>query len=224
MNKLSNRLKAIFDLIPEGCSVADIGTDHAYLPIALCLSKKVKKVIACDINRQPLLLARQNLDKSGCGFVETRLGDGLNTLSRNEADCIVIAGMGADVIISILNNSFQKEDKDILFLLQPMTGANDLRRWLFESGFEISETAVCDNCKVYTVISAKYTGIKRSISPSELFIGSMTGSTPAEKTYIKKQLKIISKCLEDIKNIEKLQNEYAFYLNAYNTIKKLTEL
>lgn len=221
MYNLSRRLSVIFNMIPNDSRVADIGTDHAYLPVALCLSGKTKSVIACDIKEKPLSLARTNLDKSGCSFVPTRLGNGLSPINKGEIDCAVIAGMGGEVIADILNASPLKSDADILFILQPMTRAGDLRRWLCENGFSYSETAVCDNKKVYSVLQAKYTETKSSITAKEFFIGSFTGKTDEEKQYIEKQLKIITECINSLKDVKSKENEYAFYLEAYKNITEL---
>ena len=221
MYNLSRRLSVIFDMIPKDSRVADIGTDHAYLPVALCLSGKTKNVIACDIKEKPLSLARTNLDKSGCSFVPTRLGNGLSPINKGEIDCAVIAGMGGEVIADILKASPLKSDTDILFVLQPMTRAGDLRRWLCENGFSYNETAVCDNKKIYSVLQAKYNGTKTSITAKEFFIGSFTGKSDEEKQYIDKQLKIITECIKNLKNVKGKKRDYAFYLEAYKNITEL---
>lgn len=223
MPNLSNRLNTIFGLIPNGSRVADIGTDHAYLPIALCLSGKTKNVIACDIKEKPFLIARRNLDKNGCSFVQTRLGDGLSPIKEGEVDCVVIAGMGGEVIVNILNASPISEDNSVLFLLQPMTHATDLRKWLCEHGFNYQETAIKDAGKVYTVFSAKKDGEKRKIQPKEYFIGELTGKTEEELLYINKQLSIIKSCIDGLKNVDSKKEQYLFYLDAYNSINSFLE-
>ena len=223
MPNLSNRLNTIFQLIPKGSKVADIGTDHAHLPIALCLSGKTKNIIACDIKEKPLLIARKNLDKSGCSFVQTRLGDGLSPIKSGEADCVVIAGMGGEVIVNILNASPISKENSVLFLLQPMTHAPDLRKWLCSNGFTYSEIAVFDKDKIYTVFSATKNGIKRDISPREYFIGDLTGKTQEEKLYINKQLSLIKNCIDGLKNVESKKEQYLFYLDGYNSINSFLE-
>lgn len=219
MQNLSLRLSVVFELIPKNSRVADIGTDHAYLPVALCLSGKTKNIIACDIKEKPLSNARTNLDKSGCSFVQTRLGSGLSPIKQGEIDCAVIAGMGGEVISGILEDSKLKNDRSILFLLQPMTCAGELRNWLCKNGFEYSETAVSENNKIYSVFSARQNGETRKLTPAEFFIGSMTGKTLDEKLYINKQLNIITKCIDNLKNVKRKEKEYHFYLEAYEQIK-----
>lgn len=221
MYNLSKRLSVIFNMIPDNSRVADIGTDHAYLPVALFLSGKTKNIIACDIKEKPLSLARTNLDKSGCSFVQTRLGNGLEPINDNEVDCVVIAGMGGEVISDILNASPLKQNADILFLLQPMTRAGILRSWLYSNGFSFCETAVCDNKKVYSIFSAKQTGIKKHITPKEFFIGNMRGETPEEKQYINKQLLLIKDCIDSLKDVKGKEKDYNFYLEAYKNIMEL---
>ena len=95
MSALSKRLSVIASLVPSGARVCDIGTDHAYLGIELIKSGKAISVIACDINEKPLLKAKANIEKSGVNGIELRLQDGLAGIKPGDADCIVIAGIGA---------------------------------------------------------------------------------------------------------------------------------
>lgn len=223
MTYLKGRLKAVFDLIKDGAFVVDIGTDHAHLPIALHLSKKAKRVIACDIKEKPLASARKNLDKAGCTAVETRLCDGLSGINEGEADTIVIAGMGGEVITEILFSCAYIKDSALSLILQPMTSAGFLRERLYSEGFCIEkEVAVKENGKVYSVISAKYCGEKKQISPKEYFVGKIEKNSEFSYDYFKKQLLIIDGCLTSFKHKNK-QNEYNFYNTAKQEILKLLE-
>ena len=102
MYTLSERLKVIADKITGG-RVADIGTDHAYLPIYLIKTGKASRVLACDIKEKPLQNAAKNIQKTNTENIELRLSDGLAGVGADEADTIVIAGMGGEVIAGILN-------------------------------------------------------------------------------------------------------------------------
>lgn len=223
MTYLKGRLKAVFDLIKDGAFVADIGTDHAHLPIALYLSKKAKGVIACDIKEKPLSFARKNLDNAGCTAVETRLCDGLNGIKEGEADTIVIAGMGGEVISEILQGCSYIKNPSISLILQPMTSAGFLRKWLYSEGFCIEkEIAVKENGKIYSVICAKFCGNKKEISPKEYFIGKIQPNTEYWKEYYIKQISIIDGCLENLKRANK-ESDYYFYNTAKKEILKLLE-
>ncbi len=223
MTYLKGRLKAVFDLIKDGAFVVDIGTDHAHLPIALHLSKKAKRVIACDIKEKPLNNARKNLNKTGCTAVETRLCDGLSGINEGEADTIVIAGMGGEVISEILFNCSYIKSPNLSLILQPMTSSGFLRERLYNEGFCIEkEVAVKENGKVYSVISAKYCGKKKQISPKEYFVGKIEKNNEFSRDYFKKQLLIIEDCLQSFSKLNK-QDEYDFYKTAKQEILNLLE-
>ena len=128
MIKLSQRLQAIADLVPTGAKVADIGTDHGFLPCYLAQSGKAELVIACDVNAQPLALAQKNITDYNVGDkVSTRLGNGLAVLKPGEVDTVTIAGMGGALMIDILDASPMVVDRLKRIVLQPNVGAEAVR-------------------------------------------------------------------------------------------------
>lgn len=154
---LSERLSRIASYVPEGFIVADIGTDHALLPIYLITQKISPHVIACDLSAGPLRAARDNLylykvvDK-----IEVRQGDGLEPLERGEAQAIIIAGMGGTKIIDILERSPDLLDDVRRIILQPQRGAELVRGWLFDHNWElIDEDLVLENDNYYEIIVAE---------------------------------------------------------------------
>ena len=198
MKKLKERLYTVSTLVPRGARVADIGTDHGHLPIYLIQQGFASHCIACDIKEKPLENARANLKKVGLTQIETRLGPGLVPLSPEEIDCICIAGMGGDVIASILKDSPWVENQKYTLILQPMTSADGLRRYLCEKGFFIETERPCqENGKVYTVIKATYRG--EPFAPSETFCraGKITPHTEAGRKYLNKQLKTLKELVAD---------------------------
>ena len=204
MRTLSDRLYTIQTLIPKGVRVADIGTDHGHLPISLIRSGLAERVIACDIREKPLDNARQNIEKTRTVGVELRLGDGLSPVKPNEVDYIVVAGMGGEVISGILDSAKWTKDKKYTLLLQPMTSADALRRWLSKNSFRIAEEkAVLDGGKLYTVIKAVYSGEAEPQSEAFYRIGRLDRTDPTAALYIEKQLNIIKKCLVNLKSSEK---------------------
>ncbi len=224
MQYLSARLQVIFDLVPMGALVADIGTDHAYLPIALSKSGKAKSIIACDVNSAPLSKAKKNITQHGISNIETRLGDGLSPIKYGEANTVVIAGMGGEVIKGILSACPYAKSSDILFLLQPMTAAEVLRMYLMDNGFDIeTEIALTDNSKVYSVMAVRYSGIKRSYPPGYEYIGKLTAKTTAEKLYINKQLNRLKSCYSNICALAEKHNEAESLKNKINGIIKVME-
>lgn len=164
--KPHGRLSLCADFVREGSRLADIGTDHGYLPIALCQSGKIPSAIACDINPLPLRSAEENIAKFGLSkMIKTRLSDGLKELAPDEVDDIVIAGMGGELIRDILAAAPWVKDEAKHLVLQPMTHHDDLIRWLYENGFAIiQQAAVLDDGKYYTVLSTHFT---RKITPCD---------------------------------------------------------
>ncbi len=198
MRQLKNRLYTVSTLVPFGSRVADIGTDHGHLPIYLIQQGISPFCIACDIKEKPLESAKSNIQKVGIDRIETRLGSGLAPLSPDEVDCITIAGMGGEVIASILADCDWIKNKKYSLILQPMTSADALRRYLCENGFSIeSETACEENRKVYTVIKATYCG--ECFVPDELFCrtGKLLPDSDSAVKYIEKQLRIVKELIYD---------------------------
>ena len=197
---LSNRLSAIAKLIEKDSVVADIGTDHALLPIFLRRNNIAKSIIACDINEGPLKVAKKNVLASGVDNITLRLGNGLAPLKRGEVSCSVIAGMGGEVIKQILDAC--EFAKDLRFILQPMSSANDLRRYLSQNGYNVkSETAVEDSGRIYAIICAEHGGNMPCYEGYEMYIGKMRGGNQAERRYIMNECDRIAKLCEDIKNV-----------------------
>ena len=204
MRTLSQRLYTIQTLIPSGVRVADIGTDHGHLPISLIKSGICERIIACDIREKPLMNARENIEKTGTVGIELRLGDGLSPVQPDEVDCIVIAGMGGEVIASIIDAAEWVRNEKYTLLLQPMTSADALRKYLSENLFGIeSEHAVLDNGKLYTVIKAVFSGKAQPNSEAFYRIGRLDRRDPTAKNYILKQMNIVKKCIDDLKKAEK---------------------
>lgn len=158
MLHLTPRLAAVADVVKFCDSVADIGTDHAYVPIRLLQEGKVLRAIAVDIHKQPLENARRSVERYGLEErVELRLSDGLQNIRPGEAQAIVIAGMGGEQIAEMLDATYWLRQKGIQLVLQPMTHSEDVRRALRENGFsKVSETTVAEGRRIYLVISAAW--------------------------------------------------------------------
>lgn len=148
----SPRLDAIADLVPAGCCLADIGTDHGYLPIKLLREGRIKSAVASDLRPGPLSAARNNVERSGVTGIRFCLCDGLEGISPEEADTIVIAGMGGETIVRILENApWVRREKTLL--LQPMTKPEILRKALEEMELRIQrERLVLDSGRIYSVL------------------------------------------------------------------------
>lgn len=153
-----NRLETIKSMVSRCGTAADIGTDHGYVAEMLLSDNTVKKVVATDLNEGPLKRAMDYLtSKNLSERCEFRLGSGLTVLRENEADAIIIAGMGGDLIASILDTSKHIAFSAKELILQPMTAAHRLRRHLYENGYKIAdENIVREYHHFYFIIKAKY--------------------------------------------------------------------
>ena len=171
--KLSKRLRAAADFVRQGAYIADVGTDHAYLPIALCIEGRVRGAIASDINEGPILRAREHIKEYGLtDNITAVLADGLDKISSYEPTDILILGMGGELIANIISKASFTKDEKIRLILQPMTHPEILRRFLLENGYGIvDEVMACEEKKVYQIICAEYTGKPQEHSDVELLLG-----------------------------------------------------
>ena len=140
----------------RGNVIADIGCDHAYVPVRLIQDGRAEKVIASDLNAGPLNIAKQNIKKYGLSEnIETRLGGGLSTLSPGEADVIIIAGMGGEIIERILRDD-EEIAKKAKLVLQPMNSQYELRKFLISNGYKIAaEDMALEGFKVYNIFEVE---------------------------------------------------------------------
>lgn len=169
MEKLDARLAAAADFVKEGTVVADIGTDHGYLICYLVNEGICKRGFATDINIKPLESARSLIREMDLEEeIETVLTDGLSGLPEDEIDEVIICGMGGETIIGILEAAEWVRSEKVHLVLQPMSRADMLRRWLCENGWNIDEEKAVEVEKhLYTVISAEYIGGKEI--PDDLY-------------------------------------------------------
>ena len=155
MIKLSKRLDAIASLVPLNSKVIDVGCDHALLDIYLYQNKKVKKIIASDVNENALDNAKANIRKNKLeNDIETRLGNGLDTLNdEDDIDTVIISGMGAHTAVGILKNNLNKLASINTIIIQSNTKLVFLRKEVTKLNYMIQdEEIVLDSNKVYTII------------------------------------------------------------------------
>lgn len=196
--ELKGRLGAIASKIPECGTLADIGTDHAYIPIYASLKGLCARALAADVRAGPVRIAERNIRRYHLhGRVETRLGYGLEPIAPGEADVAVIAGMGGPLICEILQGSVEKARQMKLLVLQPMNVVEAVRKWLNESGFAICEEILApEGKKLYHIICTSWTGDVGPQDEYELYAGKelLQGGDPFLKEYLvrkKRQLDVI---------------------------------
>lgn len=181
------RLRAIAALVPEGSAcLADIGTDHGYIPVSLLLEERVGRAVAADIGALPLDHARRTAERYGVSL-DFRLGDGLSVLKPGEADVIVIAGMGGDAITDILAAAPWSRAGPLL-LLQPMSRAETLRTWLPLNGYAVfREKLVQDKGVLYPILSVRG-GEMAPASEVQAWGGFLLENDPLYELYIADRL------------------------------------
>lgn len=218
--KLTPRLSAVCDFVEHGSRIADIGTDHAYIPIYLSLNNIISYAVASDINEGPLSAARKNIEANGLN-IRTCLAAGNAGIADMEADTLIIAGMGGDVISNILNERIPNGVEHII--LQPMTHIEDARKALHANGYEIiREKFVLEDDgrkeRLYTVINAKKgEGVLRS--EFEYKISPLLAEDPLFGYFIKKEKEKTEKILQSMEKCEnsgqkKYFEEYLAYINS----------
>ncbi len=158
--ELSKRLKLVASFVEPGALVADVGTDHGYVPIWLVQEGVAAGGIAMDVNQGPLERAKAHIAACGLsGRIQVRLGDGLSALSGEEADTVIIAGMGGPLIVRILTEGLETARRMKRLILSPQSEIWSVRAFLERNGFVIEDDAMTEeDGKYYTVICARSAG------------------------------------------------------------------
>ncbi len=204
MQKLSKRLFAVASLVNDGARVADVGCDHGYVPVYLTEQGVSPSAVACDINEGPLNSCR--LLVSQCGLedkIKCVLSDGLQNVSPDDYDDIIIAGMGGELTASILSQCRRVTEKHIV--LNPMTHPELARKWLYENGFEIGRDFIIeDGGHWYSIFDAHYTGKMFEPDDIDCFVGKIDDFS--QKEYF-------VHLLNYLKNKQKGGTDYSHLIN-----------
>ncbi len=217
--KLSPRLAAVASFVPQGAVIADIGTDHAYLPACLLLSERVTPPAhAFDINEGPVESARKTAEKYGLADkMDIRLNNGLAGTRETLADTVIIAGMGGENIADIIARSSWRWTGRHTLILQPMSKAYELCSWLYENGFYIAgEAKVKDGGELYRVLCVK-TGRREMPDELELYAGVIRAGEALELEYLEKICRKLQKAAEGLGAAKNAQPE------RYEKLTKLAQ-
>lgn len=168
MLNLSERMLMAAKMVRKGNAVADIGTDHAYLPAYLILNGISPKALACDVRKGPLENAKKTVEHYGIeDKITLRLSDGFDEIEPFEAQDLIMCGMGGTLMEQLVSRTYWLKDSSKRIIVQPQSHAEDIRRFFVENGFEIMfEDACTDSGKLYCAIAAEYTGkiVQRPVS------------------------------------------------------------
>lgn len=189
MLNLSERMLMAAKMVRKGNSVADIGTDHAYLPAYLVLNSIVSKALACDVRKGPLENAKKTVEHYGIeDKVTLRLSDGFDEIKPFEADDFIMCGMGGTLMEQLTSRTHWLKDKSKRIIVQPQSHAEDIRRFFIENGFKILfEDACIDSGKLYCAIAAEYTGEITEKPVSYIYTGELSKCTkPEARLYLEK--------------------------------------
>ena len=207
-SEMTPRLLTAASLVCEGAVVADVGTDHAYLPIYLLSAGIAKSAVASDINAGPLSRAEANVNRFGLSHrVALRLTPGLAGIEEFSPTDILICGMGGELIASILDAAEFVRDPQIRLILQPMSSARELRLWLSQNGFTIiEERFAAEKDKLYVVLCATYSGEAYILSDVDSYAGVGTAE-PLYGEWLKRQIIAIEKQVNGLAKAGKSDSE-----------------
>lgn len=196
---INKRLLVCSELVRDGAVLADVGTDHAYLPIYLLAQSKIERAVLSDINQGPLNKARENSEKAGfIDRVELKLCNGAKELSNSGATDYAICGMGGELIADIIEHAPHLKNENINLILQPMSKPEALREYLFSNGFEIlKERYVTDTGKHYVCILARYSGINTPYECADIHFGTRSvfkdAKSQEESVYMNEKIKSLKR-------------------------------
>ena len=226
--EISYRLNKIAEKVTND-NIADIGTDHAYIPIFLYKNNKIKNAIACDISKGSLQKAKDNINKYNLNDnIKTRLGNGLEKITlEDKVDTIIIAGMGGMLMLDILKKGSLIASNAKELILQPQKDIDKVRQYLIENNFKIIDDEMLkDDNKYYTIIKAINGNENIPYTKAEYIFGRFEINNKCQilKEYIEEQLYKMEIVLKNIKNsnaksrILELENDIEIYKEVFKCL------
>ena len=213
---LQPRLQLLADMVPAGSRLADVGTDHGYLPVYLLQQGRISRAIASDIVDGPLQHARQTAAEYEVDGIDFRLCPGLDAIAPHEADTVVIAGMGGETIQAILSAAPWTADGSHLLLLQPMTKVEYLRKWLVDKGYAFTEERlVWDKDHLYPVFAVRG-GTQPPLTAAQQYGGVLLDGDPLYGAYLDERIGKLQKAVEGLQKSSVVESAVK--------VKELTEL
>lgn len=187
-----NRLMTCAQLV-KGIKAVDVGTDHGYLAVHLISQGICSEVIACDINEKPLNAALKTVEKAGLKEnIKIVLSDGLDEIQSDGITDVIMAGMGGELIVRLIEKCPWLKDRNnpVNLVLQPMTKSQTLRKWLYDNGFYVTKELACeDGGFVYSVMQASFIGGKPDYHCDDRYLygGRVSDEDESGRAYLKMQ-------------------------------------
>ena len=228
MTLLSKRLQAVYQMVDTNTRVADIGSDHAYLPVELIEKKVSTYAIAGEVAPGPMSRSKEDVDKFGLSEqIDVRLGDGLAVIKESDdIDTVTIAGMGGILIQSILTRATPEQLSNVkTLILQPNIGEPLVRHWLVENDFAIvDENIVEEDHHVYEIIKANKVDAPVALTEPEFLMGPvlMKKKTPTFVAKWQHKLNSYHKAVANMKHAKQLDQAKIDVMNQY--IKYIEEI
>ncbi len=222
---LTERLKKVAEYVNNARCLADIGTDHGYVPIFCVQNGTAKTAVASDVNTGPLKSAEKNIEKYGLSEkISVRLSNGFENFENGEFDTAVIAGMGGLLINEIVEKGKNKFSNETRLIIQPMIAQSEVRRYLSENGFVIEDESLArEGNKIYNVFLCRK-GFEK-LSEFDVFVGKRLFEKKDElfKRHMDGKIFTLTKIVEGLKKagngaeeLEKREAELGYYLKARN--------
>jgi tRNA (adenine22-N1)-methyltransferase len=221
-DKLSFRLATVAKYVPKNAKIADIGSDHAYLPCFLAKKAGIPFAIAGEVAVGPFQSAERNVLSQGLsGVISVRMGDGLDVLKQDEIDCITVAGMGGALIADILERGKDKLTSVKRLVLQPNISAISIRKWFLENNWElVAEEIMEEDEKIYEILVAEKGEPRKPYNPGKVEQGLLLGPF-----LVQRQNQIFKKkWLFEKNNWQRIVSQLEGAAPTAETIKKKQEL
>lgn len=212
--QLSKRLQCISQMIKPCRCLCDIGTDHAHIPIDAVSRGIAVSAIASDVRKGPCQMAAKNIQAHRLDErITVRLGSGFQTIRAGECDCAVIAGMGGNLMLQLLQEAGKIPETLQQLVIQPQNALERVRKFFYEQGYAVQqEKLVYEEGKFYTILSVAYTGAKQSKEPVFYYIGEylLMQKDPLLLPYLEKEIRRLEKILSqtELEEARWLKTEY----------------
>lgn len=216
---MEERLAQLAAMVDQGARIADIGTDHAYLPIELVNTGKVSFAIASDVAKGPLKNAKNDIEQAGLQEkISARLGSGLVTIKEeDQIDTVIIAGMGGKLMVELLQEAKQRGELYPTLILEPNVGEPNVRKWLEENNYQIIQEKIIEvSGHIYELIKAVHSEKEYKLTSKEINFGPLLLQEKSEifkrkwqnqLTYQKKLIDNLNKAKnKDIEKVKQTEN------------------